>query len=96
MGWVRMLLLGDFGQQVDIHDIEGDVARLRARLHSQKSTDRSQDEALLVLRREVTELKLVVAELTRLLVASGTLPAESVLRLAHGVDQVDARDSHTP
>ncbi len=96
MGWVRMLLLGDFGQQVDIHDVEADVARLRARLHSQRTTDRSQDEALLVLRREVTELKLVVAELTRLLVASGTLSAEAISRLAHGVDREDARTPFAP
>jgi hypothetical protein len=82
-----MLLLGDIGQQVDIHDVEADLDQLRATVRSQRSTDRSQDEALLTLRREVTDLKLIVAELARLLVASGTIPASVVERLANGIDQ---------
>jgi hypothetical protein len=53
MSWVRMLLLGNVGQQLDINDVEDDVVRLRARLSSQHTTDRSQDEALLTLRREL-------------------------------------------
>ena len=87
MSWGRMLLLGNVGQQIDIEDIEEDVARLRARIHSQQTTDSSQDEALLTLRREVTDLQLVVAELARLLVSGGTLPAEAVERLIRGVDR---------
>jgi hypothetical protein len=86
MSWVRMLLLGNIGQQMDIDDVEQDVVRLRARLSAQQTTDRSQDEALLTLRRELTDLKLVVGELTRLLVASGTLPAEAIEQLVRGVD----------
>ncbi len=86
MSWVRTLLLGDIGQQMDIDDVENEVIRLRARLSSQRSTDRSQDEALLTLRREVTDLKLIVGELTRLLVASGTLPTEAIEQLVRGVD----------
>ncbi len=54
------------------------MVRLRARKTAQQSTDRSQDEALITLRREVIDLKLVVRELARLLVASGALPAEAV------------------
>ena len=86
MSWVRMLLLGNIGQQLDIEDVENDVVRLRARLSSQRTTDRTQDEALLTLRREITDLKLVVGELTRLLVAGGTLPAEAIERLVRGID----------
>lgn len=93
MSWVRMLLLGNIGQQLDIDDVEDDVVRLRAQLSSQHTTDRSQDEALLTLRREMTDLKLVVGELTRLLVAGGTLPAEAIERLVRGVD---ARPSPPP
>ncbi len=86
MSWARMLLLGNIGQQLDIDSIEHDVARLRERLSSQQTTDRSQDEALLTLRREITDLKLIVGELTRLLVSSGTLPAEAIERLVRGID----------
>jgi multidrug resistance efflux pump len=90
MSWGRLLLLGDWGQQLAIEDVEADVVRLRSRLRNQRSTDRSQGEALITLRREVTDLKLVVAELTRLLVATGTLPTEAVERLVRGVDQASA------
>jgi hypothetical protein len=90
MSWARMLLMGNVGQQLDIEDIEDDMVRLRARITSQQSTDRTQDEALITLRREVTDLKLVVGELARLLVASGALPAEAVERLVRGVDRTSA------
>ena len=90
MSWGRMLLLGNVGQQLDIEDIENDMLRLRTRITSQQSTDRTQDEALITLRREVTDLKLVVGELARLLVASGALPAEAVERLVRGVDRTSA------
>lgn len=86
MSWVRMLLLGNIGQQLDIDDVENEVVRLRARLSSQHTTDRTQDEALLTLRREITDLKLIVGELTRLLVAGGTLPAEAIEQLVRGID----------
>ena len=87
MSWGRMFLPMDWGQQLDIEDIESDVARLRARLHSQASVDRTHEEALLTLRREITDLQLVVAELARMLVAGGTLQAEAVQRIMQGVDR---------
>ena len=86
MSWARMMLLGNVGQQLDIEDIESDMVRLRARLEAQSETDESQDQALRTLRREVTDLKLVVAELARLLVAGGTVPAEAVDRLVRGLE----------
>jgi len=85
-----MLLLGNVGQQIDIEDIEDDVERLRARIADQQSTDRNQDDALVTLRREITDLQLVVGELTRLLVAGGVVPAEAVERLVRGVDRTSA------
>lgn len=93
MSWGRLLLLGDWGQQLAIEDVEADVVRLRSRLRNQRSTDRSQDEALITLRREVTDLKLVVAELTRLLVATGAVPAEAVEQLVRGVDRTSGPDA---
>ncbi len=90
MRWARMLLLGNVGQQIDIEDIEDDVERLRARIADQQSTDRNQDDALVTLRREITDLQLVVGELTRLLVAGGVVPAEAVERLVRGVDRTSA------
>ncbi len=90
MRWARMLLLGNVGQQIDIEDIEDDVERLRARIADQQSTDRNQNDALVTLRREITDLQLVVGELTRLLVAGGVVPVEAVERLVRGVDRTSA------
>jgi len=82
-----MLLPRDLGQQIEIEDIEDDVVRLRARLHSQATVDRSHEAAMLTLRGEVTDLQLMVAELARLLVAGGTLPAEAVQRIVRGLER---------
>ena len=87
MSWTRLLMLGDVGQQLDISDVESDVAGIRARLHSQAQADKSHEEALLVLRREVTDLQLVVGELARLLVASGAVPREQVEAIVRSVDR---------
>lgn len=87
MSWARMLLLGNFGQQLDIDDIEADVARLRGRLTRQQEADRSHEDALLTLRREVNDLQLVIAELSRLLVASGAVPQDAVERIVRGLER---------
>jgi hypothetical protein len=89
MDWPRLLLLGNVGQQLDIEDIEdieGDVARLRARLAAQAAADETHEQALLTLRREVNDLKLVVAELVRLLVAGGTVPADAVDKIVRALE----------
>jgi len=90
MRWAQLLLLGNVGQQIDIEDVENDVERLRARIADQQSTNRNQDDAMVTLRREITDLQLVVGELTRLLVAGGVVPAEAVERLVRGVDRTSA------
>lgn len=86
MSWARMFLLGNVGQQLDIDDIETDMGSVRARLNSQTRRDESHEQALLTLRREITDLKLVVGELTRLLVQNGTLPAAAAERMARAVE----------
>ncbi len=90
MSWTRMLLLGDVGQQLTIHDVESDITRLRAQLHRQHSTDRAQDDELGTLRREVTDLQLIVVELSRLLIASGAVPVDAVEGIVRGLDRADA------
>ncbi|MES2522298.1 MAG: hypothetical protein V4617_06355 [Gemmatimonadota bacterium] len=87
MSWARMFMLGNIGQQLDIDDIESDMGSMRARLASQSLRDETQEQALLTLRAEITELKLVVGELTRLLVQNGTLPAAAAERTARAVDK---------
>lgn len=86
MSLLGMMMMGDFGRSMKIDEVESDVERMRGRLNAQAKTDQSQDEALLVLRREVTELKIVVAELSRLLVSGGAVPAEAVERMVRALE----------
>jgi len=68
MSWIRYLLLGDLGQQLDIEDHESRISRLasssRRRVHEQQSR-------IDVLEREVLELEAGVAALVGLLRAKG-------------------------
>jgi hypothetical protein len=86
MGWGRLLLLGDIGQQLDIQEAAGDIASLKAALQSKAALDRSQDERLAHLQKRVLDLELCVASLLRLLAQKQTLSAEELSRLAHLVD----------
>jgi hypothetical protein len=87
VNWSRLFFTTDLGQQIDIGDIEDDVVRLRARLHEQARADATHDQALVTLRREVTELKLLVIELSRLLVSSGAVSKEAIGKLASAIEE---------
>ena len=79
MGWGRMFLLGDFGQQMDIHDIKAQVA-------GQQSRDMSQDAQIGQLWRENQELKLAVTVLTRLLVSKGVVTQDEAAEIGHAIE----------
>lgn len=80
MGWGRMLLLGDLGQQLDIHD-------MRRNLDDQRSVDMSQDEQIRELRQGNQQLKLAVTALSRLLVSKGVLSSEDVAQIGRAIDE---------
>lgn len=79
MGWGRMLLLGDLGQQLDIHDMKRQV-------EDQSSRDMSQDEQIAQLWQENKELKLAVTALTRLLVSKGVVGQDDVAEIGHAIE----------
>jgi hypothetical protein len=80
MGWGRMLLLGDLGQQLDIHD-------MRRNLDDQRSVDMSQDEQIRALREGNQQLKLAVTALSRLLVSKGVLSSEDVAQIGRAIEE---------
>src|SRR5436190_1085483 len=86
MGWGRMLLLGDIGQQLDIQEAAADVESLKASLQKQAALDRSQDERLAQLQKRVLDLELCVASLLRLLAQKQSLSEDELSRLARLVD----------
>ena len=78
MGWGRMLLLGDVGQQLDLGSLSGEVARMQDAFAGNVDVDREQGEAIRQLQVENRELKLYLATLIRLLVAKGVVREDEV------------------
>ena len=91
MGWGRMLLLGDWGQQMDIHDQRADIEALKRQVRS-GSANRANNELnqrVAQLEKENDELRLYLASLIRYLGRNGTLdPAE----FGSLVEIIDAED----
>lgn len=77
MGWGRMMLLGNVGQQLDIGELETAVTEMQNAVLDNQRTDLDQAKSIAALQRENQELKLYLATVVRLLVSKGVLqPAE--------------------
>jgi len=73
-----MLLLGNVGQQLDIGDLNGEIAAMQNSFLENQQVDLQQAQSLALLRQENQELKLYFATLMRLLVSKGVLKSEEV------------------
>lgn len=78
MGWGRMMLLGNVGQQLDIGDLGNAVEQMRGDMAQKGQVDREQGFDIEQLKRENHDLKLYLATLIRLLVSKGVLKQEEV------------------
>ena len=78
MGWGRMMLLGNVGQQLDIQDVENAIGQMQADFAQTQNLDRTQEQSIDELQRENHELKLYLATLVKLLVAKGVIRQEEV------------------
>ena len=78
MGWGRMLLLGNVGQQLDIGDLNDAIGGMQQTVSENESVDREQGRAIERLMKENQELKLYLATLMRLLAARGVLKPEEI------------------
>ncbi len=87
MGWGRMLLLGDVGQQLDLSDLTGEVARMQNAFANNEDVDREQGEAIKQLQAENRELKLYLATLIRLLVAKVVVKSEEVETAVQAIER---------
>ena len=86
MGWGRMLLLGNVGQQLDIGDLNSEIAGMRNAVASNEDVDREQGQSIEQLQRENRELKLYLATLVRLLVSKGVLRTEEVEVIVRAIE----------
>ena len=87
MGWGRMFLMGNVGQQLDIGDVENAVNEMQSAFLENQQVDLKQERSITELRRENQELKLYLATMVRLLVSKGVLKPEEVEATVNAVEQ---------
>ena len=87
MGWGRLLLMGNVGQQLDIGDLEGSIKEMQNAVLENQKVDLSQAHSIADLQRENRELKLYLATLIRLLVSKGVLKTEEVEATVNAIEQ---------
>ena len=87
MGWGRMLLLGNVGQQLDIGDVENAVNQMQSAVMENQEVDLKQERSITELRRENQDLKLYLATLIRLLVSKGVVKQEEVAATVNAIEQ---------
>ena len=86
MGWGRMLLLGNIGQQMDIGDLNKAIAEMQSASLENQQTDLKQERGIAELRRENRDLKMYLATVIRLLVAKGVLSAGEVQAVVQAIE----------
>lgn len=96
MGWGRMLLLGNIGQQMDLDDLSGIVESLRDRADTGDRHDVSQDARIAALQTENEELMLYVAALVRVLKSKGLLSEQDVVSLVDNVEDATSKPTRKP
>lgn len=91
MGWGRMFLLGNVGQQMDIHDTQRAMRDLA--IEAERAARSSDHAARSVgeLARENAELKLYLAAVTRLLLAKGVISSRELADIVDAIDRSDGR-----
>lgn len=78
MGWGRMMLLGNVGQQLDIQDLENAIREMQDEFGQTQNLERAQEKTISQLQNENHELKLYLTTLVRLLVGKGILKQEEI------------------
>ncbi len=90
MGWGRMLLLGNWGQQMDIEDQRREIEDLRTRLDSgARAGDITLKSRVAQLEKENGELRLYLASLIKYLGHQGVLRQEEFRKLVETIDSED-------
>lgn len=91
MGWGRMLLLGNWGQQMDIEDQRQEIEDLRQQMevNSAARDTTSLRARIAQLERDNSELRLYLASLIRYLGHEGILDQNDFRTLVDAIDTED-------
>jgi len=90
MGWGRMLLLGDWGQQLDIEDQRKEMRTLRRRVRQEANRSKNElVDRIDELERDNAAMRLYLAALIRYLGGKGMVDRDEFRVL---VEVIDAED----
>jgi hypothetical protein len=90
MGWGRMLLLGNLGQQLDIEEQREELENIRRQLEQNSATgNTTPDNRIAQLEKENSELRLYLVALIRYLGHKGVLQENEFRRLVEAIDIED-------
>jgi Tfp pilus assembly protein PilO len=90
MGWGRMLLLGNIGQQMDIQEQKDELQQMRRDMLRRRRREAAGTAARLEeLEAENDELRLYMAAIVRLLVSKGVASREEMAELVATIDAED-------
>jgi len=91
MGWGRMLLLGNVGQQLDIQDTERALTQLAQQLRETGQFDHEVARRLDQITAENAELKLYLAAVLRLLVSKNVVTPDELKGIVDTIDRSDGQ-----
>lgn len=91
MGWGRALLLGDIGNRLDIADCENELENLRAGLQQSLQEKDDLENAIRILQKENSELKLYLTGLIRLMVSKNIITNQEIRQIVNIIDREDGR-----
>jgi hypothetical protein len=86
LGWARLLLLGDVGQQLDINEAQDTLERLRRSSRLESFRTGEHDEHIQGLADQNEQLTLCLVTLVRLLLAKRTIVPDEVQELLAVLD----------
>jgi hypothetical protein len=96
MGWGRLLLLGNIGQQLDLSDQKAEIEELRRGLEQNRALTMGKPVDLGSVEREIRalhtendELRLYLTAITRLLVSKGAVTQDELIEIVNAVDSED-------
>ena len=87
MGWGRMMLLGNVGQQLDIQDLENAIREMQTEFEQTQNSERTLEGSIAQLQRENQELKLYLTMLVHLLVGKGIIKQEEIDAAVRAIEQ---------
>jgi len=96
MGWGRLLLLGNIGQQLDLSDQKAEIDTLRRELERNRTPLGADlvdlgpvEREVRALRTENDELRLYLTAIVRLLVSKGMVSQDELIDIVNAVDSED-------